>query len=541
MKFSSIEVNVKDLLLDPKNPRFIIPPNSDQSDIIDYLLEYEEVVNLAKGINDFEGLMAGERIIVCNEGGHLVVLEGNRRICACKLLLDRTLIPGKYNRFPVINEKTKENIEAIYVDLVPDRESTQSTLYKRHIKGIKDWSTISKYKFYANEFSHGMDIDEIASITSSTPGDVKKGIRLYNLIIKAISLDKWKEDEKPNIYDLEVSRLTRVFDVKSKILDINGAKILKLNYDEKNLEPISELDKEVFEHSIYLIAKAAFFYKKDFNTRNTIDDVPGLFDYLKEKGVIALSNSENSESNNNTDQDKSNNDTDTKPNNNDADQKESDNVTNANSSDKNSNSGPANNTANATRNDAKDSSPSNASRKDNNDSNNNGGNNGKTQSPKAPLFFQALTWTSLNPTKPEHFGIISLASELQKLSVNNHYNNYPIATAMLLRALFEQTLKYYTKHINEWGKLMTHSRRRPGQDPMMGDLVSFYRSNDNFKRFFPDRTIQSAFTCATSQSMLDFFDTNIHNTHIIKATKLELESKAANGLFALIQHILNCA
>lgn len=299
MEYSTIEVNIKDLFLDPQNPRFIIPPNSDQNSIIEYLLEYEEITELAKGINNFKSLMPGERIIVCIDNGNLVVLEGNRRTCACKLLLDRSLVPSKYSRFPLIDSETQKNVEKVFVDLVPNRASVQSTLYKRHIDGVKDWSPISKYKFYAIEFINGMDIENIAKLTSSDVAKVKNGICEYYLVSKAISLKKWKEDEKPNIYEIKPSRFIRPLTVNSKEFKISGAKLLRLNFNNETLEPISKLDPEIFDHSIYLLAKAAFFMKNEFNTRSTIDDVPGLIEYLKENNLLPLQ-VENQDENGNT-------------------------------------------------------------------------------------------------------------------------------------------------------------------------------------------------------------------------------------------------
>lgn len=523
MQFSTVEVNVKDLLLDPKNPRFIIPPNSDQKSIIEYLLEFEEIVELAKGINSFKGLLPGERVIVCKENGNLVVLEGNRRVCACKLLLDRLLVPSKYNKFPEINSETKTSIEKIYVDIVSDRESTQSTLYKRHIDGIKDWPPISKLKFYANEFANGMSIERIAEITSSTTGNVKQGIRDYHFILKAVYLDGWKSDEKPNIYEIKTSRLKRVLEVNSEKYNITGARLLKLNFDEKTLEPYSELENHVFEHALYLIAKAAFFYKKEFNTRSTIDDVPGLIEYLTVEGILPKQEETTYKTEGGS----------------------SHSAYNGTSSEGNS-SGKEGNSSNSGANTKSDahggSSASNSTNQGNNNGNSNkqSGNNGTSQTPKTPLFFHALTWNRLNASNHSHFGLILLADEIKRLSLNNHYGNYyPVSTAILLRSLFEQTLKYYTKLIGEWDNLILFAKKKPGYDPMLGKIIEFYKSNNNYLRFFSERTIQSAFSIATNQSMLDFFDTIVHNTHIVKPTKIELENKAANGLFSLIQYILN--
>lgn len=102
--FSKAIVHTLDLFLDYKNPRFKLPqdPASPQDQIIKYLLRHEDALVLAKGLAKIETLLPGERIVVCKEDNKYIVLEGNRRVCICKLFLDRSLIPTEFQRsYPV--------------------------------------------------------------------------------------------------------------------------------------------------------------------------------------------------------------------------------------------------------------------------------------------------------------------------------------------------------------------------------------------------------------------------------------------------------
>ncbi len=104
-------VSMSDLLLDVKNPRFAsstlvdnVSKMPEQSDVINHLLKYADIITLAKNINRTQCLH-GSEMITCyeNKYGKLVVAEGNRRVCACKLLLNRDLIPDEYKaNFPEI-------------------------------------------------------------------------------------------------------------------------------------------------------------------------------------------------------------------------------------------------------------------------------------------------------------------------------------------------------------------------------------------------------------------------------------------------------
>src|ERR1700722_9860990 len=91
-----------DIALDRDNPRINVEVGDKESDIIRKLILYEDVQDLARRIAK-TGLLPGERPIVVQENRQWVVLEGNRRICACKLLLSHQLIPAEFRKtFPRI-------------------------------------------------------------------------------------------------------------------------------------------------------------------------------------------------------------------------------------------------------------------------------------------------------------------------------------------------------------------------------------------------------------------------------------------------------
>jgi hypothetical protein len=101
--WSTAYLSTKDLVLDPLNPRIDVPSAATQEQIRVALLDSEDVSTLAKEIADSDGRMAGEKLIVLRQNGRFVVVEGNRRACACQMLLDRDLIPDghepQFSRF----------------------------------------------------------------------------------------------------------------------------------------------------------------------------------------------------------------------------------------------------------------------------------------------------------------------------------------------------------------------------------------------------------------------------------------------------------
>lgn len=95
-----------DLLLDPLNPRINVPDGATQEEIRRQLLKHGEVVALAKEIKASQGLLPGERIIVWFNGTSHVVFEGNRRVAACQMLNNPTLVPAEYRQsFPLVDSE----------------------------------------------------------------------------------------------------------------------------------------------------------------------------------------------------------------------------------------------------------------------------------------------------------------------------------------------------------------------------------------------------------------------------------------------------
>lgn len=93
-RWKEVSISPLDVALDRENPRINVEASDQESDIIRKLIRYEEVPDLARKIAN-TGLLPGERIIVVRENDQWVVLEGNRRICACKLLLSPQRIPAE--------------------------------------------------------------------------------------------------------------------------------------------------------------------------------------------------------------------------------------------------------------------------------------------------------------------------------------------------------------------------------------------------------------------------------------------------------------
>lgn len=251
ISYQTKRIKLTDLLLDPQNPRFVGLKRNDQSSIIAYLLRNEDVIDLARAISSYGGLMPGEFPIVCVENGDNVVVEGNRRLCSCKILLDPSLAPAEYRAsIPTITKLTRDAVKKPQVHIISSREDAQIVLGTRHIQGVKRWPSISKFMFFAKHFEAGKSTSEIELLTGVNKGVITRSLKKHYFLQYILSLDCWTDLEKQNrvnyasLHQKGVDRILRIFST-------DGSKELKLSYDD-HYNPVSELPDfgKIVEHIV---------------------------------------------------------------------------------------------------------------------------------------------------------------------------------------------------------------------------------------------------------------------------------------------------
>ncbi|UYH50547.1 hypothetical protein N5W20_05315 [Candidatus Kirkpatrickella diaphorinae] len=146
----TLEINIEKIFLDLRNPRH--EPLDTESAAIEYLCKNESVLPLAQdivlnGLNQLE-MMA---VIPCEGSGtdasstSYWAAEGNRRLCALKLLADPERAPAKWRkRFERLGERW-ERIVSLPCVIFPDRDSVAPWLARIHEgeldgKGRKKWN-----------------------------------------------------------------------------------------------------------------------------------------------------------------------------------------------------------------------------------------------------------------------------------------------------------------------------------------------------------------------------------------------------------------
>jgi len=262
-------VDLDDVYLDEDNPRFassaLMADQITQESIINYLVKYAEVLELAQSIDENKGFFNEDFPSAYINEGKIIVLEGNRRVTACKILLDNTLVNAELRRLkmtPTASEETKRNIQKMNLIIYGDSKDAQKYIASKHTQpDVKKWNTIEQYNYYYSQFLKGKKTLQIAMDVSVK--DVKKieeKIRHYILFKKIFDLVKEKHThlrvETANILPIISEFMPRLLGDKSKYS-------LGLQVDPNSLEYNPLPSQMELYHKILFMVGEAFFVRQE--------------------------------------------------------------------------------------------------------------------------------------------------------------------------------------------------------------------------------------------------------------------------------------
>jgi len=192
--------NLNNLNLDLKNPRIPEYARVDEPSIISYLLDNEDVMSIASNIAK-NGYHSSAVSIVCIEKKRMVVLDGNRRLVACKLLQDPDLANKEsYKRklHSLKNILNLDQIKNIKITIAPSRDIAEKEIWDIHMNPLmKSWQTIQKlrkYKSLIEEKSHTIDsVSQEYSVPKSKMQKDLIKLAFYEKILPMLSTEIDKE------------------------------------------------------------------------------------------------------------------------------------------------------------------------------------------------------------------------------------------------------------------------------------------------------------------------------------------------------------
>lgn len=151
-------VNINDINLDLENPRVPLSirrqdstKSSDEvnQDILEYLIKTSSLTELMLSIGE-NGFFSGEALLLIKDPGDTekyIVIEGNRRVSALKLLHNPELATISVNKIKEASELAEEKPVKIPSIVFSNRDEILKYLGYRHITGIKNWKALEKARY----------------------------------------------------------------------------------------------------------------------------------------------------------------------------------------------------------------------------------------------------------------------------------------------------------------------------------------------------------------------------------------------------------
>lgn len=146
------KVAVDRLSFDRSNPRFTPekqPENASEVATIAQLQKSADLGELVQSISA-SGYVDIEPLIVIGDGESLVVLEGNRRLAALKVLTISALAAEARVSVPDLTQAVRDTLNEVSVYRVLQREEARDLIGFKHINGPQAWDAYAKARYAAN-------------------------------------------------------------------------------------------------------------------------------------------------------------------------------------------------------------------------------------------------------------------------------------------------------------------------------------------------------------------------------------------------------
>lgn len=176
--------NPANLHLDLLNPR--VPDESFDSEdaVLEHLLDSADVDELVQSIIG-SGWFDYEPLIVLNEGN--VVLEGNRRLAALRILSDQALRERLSIELPAA-PSAAATPSHVRIRRVNTRTEARDFIGFKHINGPFKWDALAKAKYAAEWFREGGDINLISRRLGDNHNTVVRLVNGWNVLHQSLAL-----------------------------------------------------------------------------------------------------------------------------------------------------------------------------------------------------------------------------------------------------------------------------------------------------------------------------------------------------------------
>lgn len=180
------DVAIGDLDLDPLNPRLPTYVPRDQPSMLEFLANASSIEELMSAISENDFFQA-EALIAVPDQGKLIVVEGNRRLTALKLLSGASF-EGMSSRIHELQKGAKFKPSKVPVAIYDTREEVLNYLGNRHIAGVKPWGALAKARYIKQLYettNSKLDFEKrtriVAKVIGSRRDFISKSMRAFDI------------------------------------------------------------------------------------------------------------------------------------------------------------------------------------------------------------------------------------------------------------------------------------------------------------------------------------------------------------------------
>ena len=175
--------DVDRLKLDLRNPRAPDEQFTSEDEVLEYLLNFVDLHELIQSILS-SGWLDYEPLIVL--GHDNIVLEGNRRLAALRMLRD-----GELRRRLKVNLDHEPSANAlpqtVRIRRVGSRSDARDYIGFKHINGAFKWDALAKAKYAAEWFHDGYDIRQISRRLGDRHNTVVRLVNGWSVLSQSLS------------------------------------------------------------------------------------------------------------------------------------------------------------------------------------------------------------------------------------------------------------------------------------------------------------------------------------------------------------------
>lgn len=256
-------IKVNQLLFDSNNPRVPqeLQGNTEEEAIIEYMVKFGNVTELMSSIAEIGYSDAEPLLVVSVDPEKYIVVEGNRRLAALKLLNNPSLTDLRVKSIKeIIDTASVEIPEEVPCIVYQNRTDILDYLGYRHITGVKDWGALEKAKYLDQLYNTHIDevgqsgiYQKIAKMIGSRSDYTRKlhmALKLYEL---ANDEAYYGMDVKDS--DINFSWITTALGY-SGILDFIGFSDGRISLDDLNKENFKKVFLWMFDRDKSVVAES---------------------------------------------------------------------------------------------------------------------------------------------------------------------------------------------------------------------------------------------------------------------------------------------